>query len=477
MIINHLMEKSDVSFGTSGVRGLAKNMTFSVCYAYVTAFIQYLEEIDELNSKTKTICIAGDLRPSTKEIMLSVCCAIMDKKYKVINCGNIPTPALAHYSFQNNFPSIMITGSHVPSDRNGIKFYKSSGEILKKDEIKISIQDVTIKEVHVINSLPEVSNDAEELYCKRYTSVFTNNCLKNQKIGIYQHSAVGRDILVKVLKDLGADIVVFGRSEEFIPVDTESIREEDINLAVNWCSEFNLDAIVSTDGDSDRPLICDENGNWLRGDIIGIMVSDYLNADSVSTPITSNTILEKINRFKHISRTKIGSPFVIESMMKSLGKYSKIVGYEANGGYLTNSDFILNNQKLTSLPTRDALLPIIIINALAKKSNKSISHLINKLPTRFTFSDRLENYSFDKYKELFIKYKKSENINNDFGNIFGKVNSIDITDGLRIFFDSGKILHIRPSGNAPELRVYIETSLSNEGLNLLKNSIEIILKN
>ena len=72
MIINHLMEKSDVSFGTSGVRGLAKNMTFSVCHAYVTAFIQYLEEIDELNSKTKTICIAGDLRHSTKEIMLSV---------------------------------------------------------------------------------------------------------------------------------------------------------------------------------------------------------------------------------------------------------------------------------------------------------------------------------------------------------------------------------------------------------------------
>ena len=373
MIINHLMKESDVSFGTSGVRGLAKNMTFSVCHAYVTAFIQYLEEIDELNSKTKTICIAGDLRPSTKKIMFSVCCAIMDKKYKVINCGNIPTPALAHFSFQNNFPSIMITGSHVPSERNGIKFYKSSGEILKRDEVKISLQDVIIKEVHGINILPEISNDAKELYCKRYTSVFTNTCLKDQKIGIYQHSAVGRDILVKVLQDLGADIVVLGRSEEFISVDTESIREEDIKLAAKWCNEFNLDAIVSTDGDSDRPLIYDEKGNWLRGDIIGILVSDFLNADSVSTPITSNTILEKINKFKHISRTKIGSPFVIESMIKSLCKYSKIVGYEANGGFLTNSDFIINNQKLTSLPTRDALLPIIIINVLSKKINPYFS--------------------------------------------------------------------------------------------------------
>ena len=370
----------------------------------------------------------------------------------------------------------MITGSHVPSERNGIKFYKSSGEILKKDEVKISLQDVIIREIHRINSLPEISNDAEELYCKRYTSVFTNTCLKDQKIGIYQHSAVGRDILVKVLQDLGAEIVVLGRSEEFIPVDTESIREEDIKLAVKWCSEFKLDAIVSTDGDSDRPLICDENGNWLRGDIIGIMVSDYLNADSVSTPITSNTILEKINKFEHISRTKIGSPFVIESMIKSLGKYSKIVGYEANGGYLTNSDFVINNQKLTSLPTRDALLPIIIINLLAK-SNKSISYLINKLPLRFTFSDRLKNYPSDKYKELFIKYKKRNNIENDFGNIFGKVNSIDITDGIRILFDSTNILHIRPSGNAPELRVYVESFSTDKALILLKKSIEIILKN
>ena len=477
MIINHLAKKSNISFGTSGIRGLSKNMTFTVCHAYVTAFLMYLEEIGEINNNKNFICIAGDLRPSTKEIMSFVASAIIDKNYKVINCGNIPTPALANYGFQNNIPSIMVTGSHVPFDRNGIKFYKSSGEILKKDEQCILFQDVQLKKNQTINELPKIYLDALELYIERYLSIFPKNCLADKKIGVYQHSAVGRDIIVKVLKELGADVIILGRSDEFIPVDTESIRREDVEFALKCSEEHNLDLIVSTDGDSDRPLISDENGKWIRGDIIGILVSDYLNADSVSTPITSNTALEIANKGKNIFRTKIGSPFVIESMIKSSKNYSRVVGFEANGGFLTGSDFVINNQKLASLPTRDALLPIIVVIELSKKNRSSISKLVNSMPKRFTISDRIQNYSASKSRHLLTKYMKLDVLNKDFSAFFGYVKNIDLTDGIRILFDSTNVLHIRPSGNAPELRVYIESFSTDKALILLKKSIEIILKN
>ena len=133
MIIDHIMQKSGVAFGTSGARGLVKDMTDSVCYAYTTGFIKYLESIQDF-TKSDKIMVSGDLRPSSERISKAVIQSIKDNGYEPIYCGNIPTPAVMLYGLLCNCPSIMITGSHIPDDRNGIKFNKSSGEILKEDE-------------------------------------------------------------------------------------------------------------------------------------------------------------------------------------------------------------------------------------------------------------------------------------------------------------------------------------------------------
>ena len=74
--------------------------------------------------------------------MKAVIKAISDKGYDVVNCGKIPAPTVTFYGIKNSIPSIMITGSHIPFDRNGIKFNKSTGEILKSDEKKITKQTI-----------------------------------------------------------------------------------------------------------------------------------------------------------------------------------------------------------------------------------------------------------------------------------------------------------------------------------------------
>jgi phosphomannomutase len=141
--------------------------------------------------------------------------------------------------------------------------------------------------------------------------------LKGLRVGVYQHSAVGRDVLVKILSHLGAEVTPLGRSDKFIPVDTEAIRPEDVQLARDWAATGKFDALVSADGDSDRPLVSDENGNWLRGDIAGILCAKFLAADSISTPVSCNTAVEKCGWFPEIRRTRIGSPFVVASMMEA----------------------------------------------------------------------------------------------------------------------------------------------------------------
>lgn len=486
------MTSSGVKFGTSGARGVADDMTDFVCYVYTKGFVQYLESIGELNKPGTEIAIAGDYRPSTDRIMLAVSHAVTDMGYVPVNCGKIPSPAVALYGFVNQAPAIMVTGSHIPSDRNGIKFNKPTGEILKADETGIRMQSVTVDEdlftktagfVSPATGKWDVSDAARDMYIDRYLEVFPNDCLKGLRVAVYQHSSVGRDIIMDIVKRLGADAVALGRSETFIPVDTEAIRPEDVELAAKWAEKGAFDTIISTDGDSDRPLISDEKGRWLRGDVAGILCAKYLGADSVSTPVSCNSAVEKSGYFKRVCRTRIGSPFVIESMI-SEGEcdVKVVVGYEANGGFLTNSNIPLFGKRLRALPTRDAVILHLSIILLAVREGKTISELAADLPRRYTASDRLKDFSQEQSRSILDRFntrdvtKDKTRATDIFGKLCGNCSCIDRTDGVRMTFDNEEIIHLRPSGNAPEFRVYNEAATEDRVKKLNTACLDILAK-
>jgi phosphomannomutase len=474
--IQELMARSGVAFGTSGARGLATAMTDQVCYAYTKGFLQYLESIGEIKRAGERVAVGGDFRPSTSRVMEAVCRAADDMGYHPVNCGKIPSPAVALFGFENKIPSIMVTGSHIPDDRNGIKFNKCAGEVLKTDEKGMSSQVVALDDAlfgadgnfsgragSETGAPHEISPVAGENYVMRYLNFFARDALQGMRVGVYQHSAVGRDVLVKILSHLGAEVTALGRSEKFIPVDTEAIRPEDVQLARDWAASGEFDSIVSADGDSDRPLVSDERGNWLRGDIAGILCAKFLDADSISTPVSCNTAVEKCGWFREVRRTRIGSPFVVASMTEATAAGAKrVVGYEANGGFLLNSNIETGGRKLRALPTRDAVIVILGILLLAKQQGKKISELAASLPPRFTASDRLKNFATEKSRAILANFKSgSETVDKAatekmFGDICGQVVSLDRTDGLRITFANEEIIHLRPSGNAPEFRCYAE---------------------
>ena len=470
--ISALMESSGVKFGTSGARGLADDMTDRVCYAYTFAFLQYLSEQKQL-FKGCGVAIAGDYRPSSPRIMAAVAMAVRDTGCKPINCGLIPTPAVAAYGMSHNIPSIMVTGSHIPDDRNGIKFYKAEGEILKEDEQGMCSQHVDIADDlfdasgSAVESfaMPIIEAAAERMFVQRYLDFFPAGCLKGKTVGVYEQSTVVRDILGEAFEGLGAKVIRLGRSDHFIPVDTEAIRPEDVLLAKQWAAELNVDCIVSADGDGDRPLISDESGNWLRGDVAGILCARYLGAANIATPVSCNSAVEKSGWFDSVVRTRIGSPFVIAAMDALIGHgAANVFGYEANGGFLTGSDITLDDRTLSALPTRDAVIVPLTILLMATKAGSTISELLNTLPQRFTSSGRLKDFptelSQSKLSALgsgdqTADIKAAEAL---FSGAFGPVASIDGTDGIRITFTSQEVAHLRPSGNAPELRCYNEAA-------------------
>jgi len=486
--IEDLMLQSRVRFGTSGARGLAEDMTDEVCYAYTVAFIQYLEKTGQLEGKGK-IAIGGDLRPSTARIMKAVAMAISDMSYTPENCGQLPSPAIAYYGFMKKVPTVMVTGSHIPADRNGIKYTKKDGEILKDDEVAIRAQQITMPSglfdgegmLSERFEPPAQTTEATDLYIKRYLDTFPDSPLKGKKIGVYQHSAVGREIVIKILKGLGAEVIPLGISDTFIPVDTEAIRKEDIEIAKQWAERYHFDCIISTDGDGDRPLIGDERGKWMRGDVAGILCSAYLKADAVVTPISSNTAVERCGLFKKVYRTRIGSPYVIEGMQRATKEGAqRVVGYEANGGFLLASNIPLGNKVLNALPTRDAMILIIAILIMSEEKGKKLSHLLEELPQRFTASSLLKEFPAEKSRTKLLEiYPKDGRkgfriLNGIFERDFGRVLSVDTTDGLRIYFESGEILHLRPSGNAPEFRCYTEADTEERAIKMKDISLNIM---
>jgi len=488
ILISTLMEESGVKFGTSGARGLADDMTDRVCYAYTLAFMRFLDGIGDIEAGS-FVAIAGDFRPSSPRIMNAVTMAVLDAGCEPINCGFIPTPAVACYAIGRGMPSIMVTGSHIPDDRNGIKFYKSAGEILKADE-----QAMTSRSVQLIadlfdgdgkatgqSVLPAASNIAERQFVQRYIDFFPASCLAGFKVGVYQHSTVARDMLVEIMQRLGAEVTSLGRSEHFIPVDTEAIRPEDVKLAAQWASEYGFDCIVSADGDGDRPLVSDEHGTWLRGDVAGILCARYLQARCLATPVSCNSAVEKSGWFERVDRTRIGSPYVIAAMDAAIADGAQnVVGYEANGGFLTATDIELGGRILNALPTRDAVIVPLTILMLAKAADVSISELLLTLPQRFTYSDRLKEFPVELSQSRLAVLNTGDAVADIqaaelmFAEAFGPVESIDVTDGIRITFASQEVAHLRPSGNAPELRCYNEAASDSRAVEMNRICMSIL---
>ncbi|RCX00361.1 phosphomannomutase [Marinomonas foliarum] len=470
--VKQLSDELGVAFGTSGVRGLVKDLTPTLCFAFVRSFLQ------RVCPSASSVAIGMDLRPSSPEIAKACLLAVESFGVDVVFCGAVPTPALAFYAMQNNMPSVMITGSHIPFDRNGIKFYRSDGEISKPDEeaIMSGLVDLPdfLSEQAALLVLPVVDYSAIEYFKQRYTSLFPSNMLEDKRIGVYEHSSVARDVIKELLAHFGAEVVSLERTETFVPIDTEAVSEEDVQKGLNWSKEYKLDAIISTDGDGDRPLIANEKGEWLRGDILGVLCADYLQASHVVAPVNVNTVLELEGQKQPLARislrTKIGSPYVIAGMDMLLNQSpdARLVGYEANGGFLVGSDFVVNNETLHALPTRDCVLPALIVLAMSFEQARPVSQLTNEFSKRFTASDRMKDIPTDVSRKLIADIKVSKDEQAELLAAIAQsgerleVVAIDETDGLRMTLNTNDIVHLRPSGNAPELRCYVESDQRNK---------------
>lgn len=465
-----------LKFGTSGLRGLSIDLQGKASAVYATAFARHLLGSGQARAGD-AILIARDIRDSSPSIAATCIGALKRAGLVPLDCGTVPTPALALYALSLKAAALMVTGSHIPADRNGIKFYRPDGEIDKQDETAIAAIAAQLQ-AEDISDMPDTaedrSEDAARLFHQRNTALLPPNALSGLKIGVYQHSTVARDLFVDVLVHYGADVTPLGWSDIFIPVDTEAVSVETLDLLKHWSTQYGLDAIVSADGDGDRPLLADESGVPLRGDLIGLITAGFLNAQLVATPVTSNSGIETSGDFAVI-RTKVGSPFVIAAMNEATeaGK-NGVMGFEANGGLLTASRFEINGQSLAPLPTRDSFLPILAVLQLAGETDRPLSVIAASYRLPVAASGRLENFPLEKSTALMVHLRASKENLAAFLAPVGQIKDSSDIDGLRVTLDDGRTVHFRPSGNAPEMRCYVEAASAEDAEALLQQGLDLI---
>ncbi len=516
-----LYEPQELRFGTSGRRGEVVHLTQLEVYINVVAELGYLQSRPVAEGgivRGEEFYFAYDLRPSSStyvpsqqgrgEIAQAIEQAIRDAGMQAVNLGRIPTPALTYYAVSLGKGSIMITGSHIPFDRNGYKTNTARGELLKEDEEPINravrrVREKVYRELFAESLFDERGlfksghrelstecDKARTAYVERYTSFFHGSSLGGKRLLVYQHSAVGRDVLVEVLERLGAKVIPSGRSNTFVPLDTENI--DDVQLAAIQeltdeaiAKHGPIYAVASTDGDSDRPLILSVNAEtgkvrFFGGDLVGMVVAVYLGADAVVVPISCNDAIDR-GPLAPVAepKTRIGSPYVIAGMerARSNGK-QRVCGWEANGGFLTGSDFVRNGRILPALPTRDAMLPILGTLFAASAKGLGLTEPFDQLPRRFSRAALLGQFPRPIAVKIMKRFSphdpKIQDVVFDLGATggemeairrqlesfftpemgFGTITRLNYTDGVRIMFSNGDVAHLRPSGNADELRIY-----------------------
>ncbi len=535
---SHLaQEPVPLQFGTSGRRGLLRDLSQLEVFINVLAELEYLQRLPPEQGgivRGEEFYFGYDLRPSSSqfvegpprrgELAQAVEYAAQTAGMQPVNLGRIPTPALMHYAVSRRRGSIMVTGSHIPFDRNGYKTNTSCGELLKHHEGPINEKVGTVRETIYRQSfnaspfgadglfrnghreLPDENDAAADAYRRRYLAFFGERSLEGIRVLVFQHSAVGRDLLVEILLGVGAEVFIAGRSDTFVPIDTENIDAPQLAVIQSLTDEAlechgRIDAVVSTDGDSDRPMLLgvDQQTGRVRffgGDLVGMITAAYLGADAAVVPISCNDAIDR-STLMHVleSKTRIGSPYVIAGMEAARVRGKKAVcGWEANGGFLTGSDIVRNGRKLSALPTRDAMLPILSVLSAAREQGVGLIDLFARLPTRYSRAALLKQFPRAVGQRIVGRFSPDSadvgEVQFESGHVrilnrerqpltvhgterpalqrirveleqffpasqgFGPVISINFTDGVRIRFGNGDVAHLRPSGNADELRIY-----------------------
>ena len=426
-------------FGTDGIRRIANteltpDLVYKVAKAGAYVFSKHLNH-------RPTILIGRDTRISGTLIESAMTAGFLSYGANVKLLGVMPTPVVAYLTKKLNADaSVVISASHNTFEFNGIKYFSNKGMKIP-DEIEEEIEEVLesekLSELYAFGKDVGVSEECA-YYIDEYLDFIKNTFKDTFKklpkdffVAIDTANGATYDLADRVYTELGINHIVINNNPDGININ-EDCGSTHIEKIGDFVKEHKFSLGVAYDGDGDRCLAVDENGDLIDGDITMAILADKLkkennlSKDTIVATVMSNLGLKKFaekNGFS-FAETKVGDRYVLERMLKE--------GYNL-GGEQSGHVILLDYN-----PTGDGILTSLMLIKAIMESGKSASELKKMITI---------------YPQVLINVKvKSEN--KDAWKEDKEITSL-IDETEKELDGNGRVL-IRASGTEPKIRVMLE---------------------
>ncbi len=452
-------------FGTDGVRGIV-NETLTPEFVLRLALA-----IGTYFGKGARVLLGRDARAGNPFLTNIVIGALLSTGVKVYYAGLTPTPALQYYiKSKGGFDGgVMITASHNPPEYSGIKVIAGDGvEIPREDEREIEriyyegvFNRVTWNQSHIdyVNV-----RDVNEHYIKGVIDLVDKERIGKFNFRVVADCANNVPSLTtpKILRELGVKVISVNCELSHIPNRAPEPTPESLIDTIKIVKSVKADFGVAHDGDGDRAIFIDEEGNVISGDRTAVLLCKHIvlnrgekKPNRVITAVSSSTLVEdELSKLGiKVIWTRVGSIDISRMMMK-LGA---IAGFEENGGFMYPKHQYV----------RDGGMTLALMLELLSYERRRLSDLLKELP-----------------KRLIIKTKVPLKVREEAFKVIDKLRSvysgfriIDV-DGIKVIGNDFWFL-VRPSGTEPILRIFVEADNKervNEILNNVLNIVEEVLR-
>lgn len=420
-------------FGTDGVRGVANTELTPELAFKLGRFGGYI--LAGENNNKPTFLVGRDTRISGEMLESALVAGLLSIGAEVMRLGVISTPGVAYLAKEIEADvGVMISASHNPVGDNGIKFFGSDGFKLT-DAQEAEIEEMLDSETDDLPrptgiNLGNISDYFEggQKYVSYLKSTVEGD-LEGLKIGLDGAHGSTHKLAPYLFGDLEADTVTVGTNPDGTNIN-DGVGSTHPEKLVELVQEEKCDLGLAFDGDGDRLIAVDENGNIVDGDKIMFIIAQHLKEnDELKDDMVVSTVMSNLGFYKALKehglksdKTKVGDRYVVEEMRKH--------GYSLGGEQ--SGHIIMMNYNTTG----DGLLSGVHLAAIVKKSGKTLGELASQVET---FPQRLVN----------VKVTDKHNvINNE--KVAAKISEIEAEmDG------NGRIL-VRASGTEPLVRVMVE---------------------
>ena len=438
-------------FGTSGIRGLVgSEVTCELALNVGKSLAYYL-------GNEGTVVIGYDTRTTNQMLDQAICAGLLESGVDVVKIGMVPTPLVGYATEKLDADAgIMLTASHNPSQYNGIKLWNKNGMAYTQAQER-KIEEIYANRDYISVSWENVGKlSVNEEIKGQYIDDLVDmvDIKKGLKVVVDCASGAGSEISPLVFRKAGCEVTTLNSQPDgFFPGRNPEPNAENLQTLMKTVVAIGADLGIAHDGDADRMITVDENGNISPFDSLLALISKQFDGDIVTTVDAGLCMDESVKG--EVLRTPVGDVNVAEVIIERDAAF----GGEPSGTWL-HPDFcmcpdgILSGLRMAEIVSRDGKL----------------SELLAQIPQYPNIREKITCS-----KEA--KVKVMENMEDLLRDAFDDIVDVNSLDGVRLTFSDDSWVLVRPSGTEDYIRITLESRDSQRAEEIRDICVKIINDN